>query len=188
MRGPAGDLPIMLEDVSILAGEVTILDRLTLKIGGGAPTVLIGPNGAGKTTLLRVGDGAHPADARPHYLGRPHGSAAVSPRHHVPASGDAPAQRRGEFALRARRRRRAARAAQGARTGAAGAGRSRACERTAGAAHVRRRAAAACARPRAGARTGRAASRRADREPRSGRHQGAGGCDRAPSPRAASRW
>jgi tungstate transport system ATP-binding protein len=44
----------MLVDVRILAGDVTILDGVTLKFDAGAPTVLIGPNGAGKTTLLRA--------------------------------------------------------------------------------------------------------------------------------------
>jgi tungstate transport system ATP-binding protein len=44
----------MLEDVTIAIGERTILDRITLKCGPGAPTVLVGPNGSGKTTLLRL--------------------------------------------------------------------------------------------------------------------------------------
>ena len=57
MRAPATDLPIVCQDVSILAGGVTILDRLSITIAPGAPTVLIGPNGAGKTTLLRVAMG-----------------------------------------------------------------------------------------------------------------------------------
>src|SRR6516165_6560454 len=58
-----GDLPlaiglglvlIVLEDVSVSAGGVTILDRISLALVAGSPTVLIGPNGAGKTTLLRL--------------------------------------------------------------------------------------------------------------------------------------
>ena len=57
MRAPSTDLPIMLEDVSVRAGDVTILDRVTLELAAGAPTVLIGPNGAGKTTLLRLAMG-----------------------------------------------------------------------------------------------------------------------------------
>jgi tungstate transport system ATP-binding protein len=60
MRAPATDLPIMLADASILAGEVTILDRLTMTFSAGAPSVLIGPNGAGKTTLLRAAMGLIP--------------------------------------------------------------------------------------------------------------------------------
>jgi len=57
MRTPALDLPVRLVDVRILAGELAILDRLTLTLEAGPPTVLIGPNGAGKTTLLRVAMG-----------------------------------------------------------------------------------------------------------------------------------
>jgi tungstate transport system ATP-binding protein len=57
MRAPASDLPIALEAVSVRAREVTILDRVTLSVAAGAPTVLIGPNGSGKTTLLRLAMG-----------------------------------------------------------------------------------------------------------------------------------
>jgi tungstate transport system ATP-binding protein len=57
MRGPAADLPIVLRDVSYRARNVVVLDRLSLRLTPGAPTVLIGPNGAGKTTLLRVAMG-----------------------------------------------------------------------------------------------------------------------------------
>ena len=57
MRTPALDLPIMFVEVRVLAGEVAILDGITLKLDAGPPTVLIGPNGAGKTTLLRVAMG-----------------------------------------------------------------------------------------------------------------------------------
>ena len=54
MRAPVTDLPIVLEDVSFAAGGVTIVDRISLVLAAGSPTVLIGPNGAGKTTLLRL--------------------------------------------------------------------------------------------------------------------------------------
>src|SRR5437660_8056019 len=57
MRAPVSDLPIELAEVSVLARSVTLLDRVTLTLSSGAPTVLIGPNGAGKTTLLRLAMG-----------------------------------------------------------------------------------------------------------------------------------
>jgi tungstate transport system ATP-binding protein len=53
----SADLPIRFKEVTIAAGSVTLLDRITLTISDGAPTVLIGPNGAGKTTLLRAAMG-----------------------------------------------------------------------------------------------------------------------------------
>jgi tungstate transport system ATP-binding protein len=60
MRAPANDLPVMLVEVGIVAGGVTILDDISLALGPGAPTVLIGPNGSGKTTLLRAAMGLIP--------------------------------------------------------------------------------------------------------------------------------
>jgi tungstate transport system ATP-binding protein len=60
MRPPAVDLPIVLVEAGVLAGGVTILDRVTLTLQAGAPTMLIGPNGAGKTTLLRTAMGLVP--------------------------------------------------------------------------------------------------------------------------------
>src|ERR1700743_1672168 len=60
MRAMPADLPIRLEDVTVRAGAVTVLDRVSLVFASGAPTVLIGPNGSGKTTLLRVAMGLLP--------------------------------------------------------------------------------------------------------------------------------
>jgi tungstate transport system ATP-binding protein len=57
MRVGASDLPIRFESVSVCSRGVTILDRITLQIEAGSPTVLIGPNGSGKTTLLRTAIG-----------------------------------------------------------------------------------------------------------------------------------
>ncbi len=57
MRAPSTDLPISFEDVSVTAGAVTILDRISLNLAAGSPTVLIGPNGSGKTTFLRTAMG-----------------------------------------------------------------------------------------------------------------------------------
>jgi tungstate transport system ATP-binding protein len=63
MRAPTSDLPIVLDNLSVSAGAVTILDRVSLTISPGAPTILIGPNGSGKTTLLRVLMGLQPPSA-----------------------------------------------------------------------------------------------------------------------------
>ena len=57
MRASASDLPVMLAEVKVVAGTVTILDDVSVTIAAGAPTILIGPNGSGKTTLLRVAMG-----------------------------------------------------------------------------------------------------------------------------------
>ena len=48
---------IRFDEVTVAAGAVTPVDRLSLTIAAGAPTVLIGPNGAGKSTVLRVAMG-----------------------------------------------------------------------------------------------------------------------------------
>jgi tungstate transport system ATP-binding protein len=50
-------LSIALEEVQLRAGGVAILDRISLTIAPGLPTILIGPNGSGKTTLLRLAMG-----------------------------------------------------------------------------------------------------------------------------------
>jgi len=57
MRAPSSELPIMMREVSIRLRAATILDRISLTLAPGAPTLLVGPNGAGKTTLLRVAMG-----------------------------------------------------------------------------------------------------------------------------------
>jgi tungstate transport system ATP-binding protein len=54
MRAPQSDLPLVLDNVSLQAGATAILDRLSLMIAPGAPTLIVGPNGAGKTSLLRL--------------------------------------------------------------------------------------------------------------------------------------
>jgi len=71
MRAPSSDLPLVLENVSLQAGSTTILNRLSLTIAPGAPTLIIGPNGAGKTTLLRLCMGlATPSAGRVSWGGR----------------------------------------------------------------------------------------------------------------------
>jgi tungstate transport system ATP-binding protein len=71
MRAPATDLPLMLEDVSLLAREVTILDHVSLTFAAGAPTMLVGPNGSGKSSLMRIAMGLNaPSSGRVTYGGR----------------------------------------------------------------------------------------------------------------------
>ncbi|MBA3448721.1 MAG: ATP-binding cassette domain-containing protein [Pseudaminobacter sp.] len=54
MRAALTDLPLVLDRVSLRAGATTMLDRLSLTIAPGAPTLVVGPNGSGKTSLLRL--------------------------------------------------------------------------------------------------------------------------------------
>jgi len=71
MRAPISDLPLVLDDVSLQAGATAILNRLSLTISPGAPTLIVGPNGAGKTTLLRLCMGlAAPSTGRVTWGGR----------------------------------------------------------------------------------------------------------------------
>ncbi|MCP3460164.1 ATP-binding cassette domain-containing protein [Bradyrhizobium sp. CCGUVB23] len=71
MRAPISDLPVVLECVSLQRGVATILDRISLTITPGAPTLLIGPNGSGKTSLLRLCMGlAAPTGGRISWGGR----------------------------------------------------------------------------------------------------------------------
>lgn len=57
VQAPALALPIVFAGVEIRAGKATLLDRISITIASGPPTVLIGPNGAGKTTFLRAAMG-----------------------------------------------------------------------------------------------------------------------------------
>lgn len=71
MRAPVTDLPIAFDCVSVRAGVTTIIDRLTLTVASGSPTLVIGPNGAGKSTLLRLCMGlAAPTEGRITWGGR----------------------------------------------------------------------------------------------------------------------
>ena len=75
MRAPDNDLPIVLDEVRYGVRGLTILDRVSLTVASGAPTVLIGPNGSGKTTLLRLVMGLiEPTAGRITWGGRPQGS------------------------------------------------------------------------------------------------------------------
>jgi tungstate transport system ATP-binding protein len=50
-------LPILFAGVTIRAGQVALLNELSLTIDAGPPTVIVGPNGAGKTTFLKAAMG-----------------------------------------------------------------------------------------------------------------------------------
>ncbi len=47
-------LPLVLEDVSFVAGGRAILDRVSCEFAAGPRTVTLGPNGAGKSVLMRL--------------------------------------------------------------------------------------------------------------------------------------
>jgi tungstate transport system ATP-binding protein len=71
MRAPTSDLPLVLDAVSLQAGATAILNRMSLTITPGAPTLIVGSNGAGKTTLLRLCMGlAAPSSGRVTWGGR----------------------------------------------------------------------------------------------------------------------
>jgi tungstate transport system ATP-binding protein len=47
-------LPLLLEDVSFVAGSRAIIDRVSCEFTAGPRTVILGPNGAGKSVLMRL--------------------------------------------------------------------------------------------------------------------------------------
>jgi tungstate transport system ATP-binding protein len=47
-------LPLILEDVSFVAGGRAIIDRVSCELAAGPRTVILGPNGAGKSVLMRL--------------------------------------------------------------------------------------------------------------------------------------
>jgi tungstate transport system ATP-binding protein len=57
MHGGMSDLPITFERATVRAGDVTILNGVSLSVRPGEPTLLIGPNGSGKSTLIKLGMG-----------------------------------------------------------------------------------------------------------------------------------
>ena len=54
MRAPTSILPLRLHEVSFVAGERPIVDRISLVLDAGPRTVILGPNGAGKSVLMRL--------------------------------------------------------------------------------------------------------------------------------------
>ncbi len=74
--GAAAILPLALSDVCYDAAGTRLIDRLSLEIGGGEPTVVLGPNGAGKTLFLRLCHGLiAPTSGSIRWAGRPPGAA-----------------------------------------------------------------------------------------------------------------
>jgi tungstate transport system ATP-binding protein len=47
-------LPLVLEDVSFVAGGRAIIDRVSCELAMGPRTVILGPNGSGKSVLMRL--------------------------------------------------------------------------------------------------------------------------------------
>jgi len=54
MRAPSSILPLVLEDVSFVAGGRAIVESISCEFHSGARTVIVGPNGAGKSVLMRL--------------------------------------------------------------------------------------------------------------------------------------
>jgi tungstate transport system ATP-binding protein len=54
MAADARILPLSLHEVSFVAGERAILDRVSLRLEAGPCTILLGANGAGKSVLMRL--------------------------------------------------------------------------------------------------------------------------------------
>jgi tungstate transport system ATP-binding protein len=71
MRAPVSDLPVRLDDTTLLVRDLPIVDHVSVEFRAGPPTVLIGPNGSGKTTLLRLAMGlTEPTSGRVTWGGR----------------------------------------------------------------------------------------------------------------------
>jgi tungstate transport system ATP-binding protein len=47
-------LPLILEEVSFVAGDRAIIDRVSCELAAGPRTVILGPNGSGKSVLMRL--------------------------------------------------------------------------------------------------------------------------------------
>lgn len=47
-------LPLVLQDVSFVAGGRAIIDRVSCELAAGPRTVILGPNGSGKSVLMRL--------------------------------------------------------------------------------------------------------------------------------------
>jgi tungstate transport system ATP-binding protein len=52
--GTVDELRLTLEEVCFEIGSKKLIDRISLTLAGGPPTVVMGPNGAGKSLLLRL--------------------------------------------------------------------------------------------------------------------------------------
>ena len=98
MRALATDLPIAFDNVTVAAGAVTILDRITLTLNPGTPTVLIGPNGSGKRRCCAPRWASQLHRGAYNWGGREECPSDTA-RHRVPAPRDAQAQCRWQYPL-----------------------------------------------------------------------------------------
>src|SRR5947208_1558323 len=65
---------IDLQEVSVVRGDVTILDKITWSVESDQHWVILGPNGSGKTSLLSVLAGyVKPSEGTVKVMGRPYG-------------------------------------------------------------------------------------------------------------------
>ncbi|OKL54787.1 iron ABC transporter ATP-binding protein [Bowdeniella nasicola] len=73
------DAVLALDDVTVVRGEKTILDSISLRVEDGQRWVVLGPNGAGKTTVLQLATGRiYPSSGELHVLGEKLGRLDVS--------------------------------------------------------------------------------------------------------------
>jgi ABC-2 type transport system ATP-binding protein len=78
MSEPPSSSAIVVSDLTVVRGDRTVLDGLSLEVGSGSVTGLLGPSGCGKSTLMRAIVGVQVvASGTVSVLGEPAGSARL---------------------------------------------------------------------------------------------------------------